>query len=504
MTIRADDDIIIPLKKPIAMFIARGHPGNRWYEGADGELVLKDEYAENIPEALIKICEALNWQLIVLFAGRPPKFGPIKLRYSEKYPNVAKEMDFSDFDFQISNRKRELLIENKAHFATFSDTTEFQSLFEYKGVNFSDQIEEKLTKDIPALSANLQTLYELWSNIFSTVRPEMIIGGRLDVMPYLVSAAKAHDVYICNVKLGVGEEMLAPFAIKDKEDHYETLVIPDLTILWGTAQKKLIEDRFPGYPSRLVVSGRTRNDSFASAITKTKLNTVREELGIEENDDVILFGGNNRTFFGLGDGESSGTCCLSPHSLKKTITALATLAKNRGNCKIIVKPHPVDDSDFIKEICDELDNVVFIHPINPYHNSVLLSLSIVFVSSASSMFTEAISADCLPVNLWINDVNYLYEYERKEIWGHLSINTESIEGLEKLIVPYLEDEKLRKTTCNEMKGKLSRYVGHSDGLNSERAIGLSFMNYAKQIKDKKLKKDVNAWLNNLSLKLELN
>jgi len=44
MKTEAYDDVNVSTGKPVVMFIARGHPGNRWYEGADGKFVLKDEY----------------------------------------------------------------------------------------------------------------------------------------------------------------------------------------------------------------------------------------------------------------------------------------------------------------------------------------------------------------------------------------------------------------------------------------------------------------------------
>ena len=486
--------------RPVVMFVARGHPGNRWYKNSSGDMVLKDEYAENIPEALVEICNVLNWRLIVFFAGRSPDFDDQKLTYSQKYPTVATQMEFSDFGLKISKRKEEVLRETRDNFSSFSESAEFKSLFSYKGVNFDDHITEKLNKDIPALSANMKTVHELWSEIFKKTKPNIIIGGRLDVMPYLVSAAKSKGIYTCNIKLGVGEEMLFPFAVKNKKGDFEESIAPNLTILWGTEQKSLIEKRFPDYPSELVVSGRTRNDSFKEPVTSDELAEVRDSLGLLEDETIILFGGNNRTFFGMGDGEDSGTCCLSPYSLKAAIETLSEYAANYGSCKVIVKPHPVDDTQLIESICDRFDNVIFIDPIGAAHNSVLLSLSKFFVSSASSMFTEAIAAGSLPINLWINDVNYLYEVERKNVWGNLSITVESISELPTAIDSFLSDEDLRRKTCDELSKKLPSYAGHTDGLNSVRAVELSFTAYAKEYEDYKLEKQIKEWTTSLGLR----
>jgi len=501
MNIQEKDNVEDSDSRPVIMFIARGVPGNRWYEGANGEMVLKDEYAENIPEALVEICKAIGWRLIVFFAGRSPEFDGDRRKYSEKHANIAVEMDFSDFDFSVSKRKGKILRETKDNFSKYGNTQEFKQLFEYKGVNFADQIQFKAAQDIPALSANMQTLFEFWNEIFKVTTPKIVIAGRLDVMPYVVSAAKQNNVHVCNVKLGVGEEMLLPFAVKDKKGGAENRIAPDVTILWGSKQKTLIQNRFPDYPTELVVSGRTRNDSFAAPITSMQLDSVRKNLSLKNNEEVILFGGNSRTFYGIADEENSGTCCLSPYSLKASIETLANYAAKRRLCKVIVKPHPVDDCDLIEEICKNLDNVIFIHPVNAVHNSILLSLSDIFVSSASSMFTEAITAGCLPINLWINDVNYLYEFERKKIWGDLSVNVESIEKLPEVIEPFLDNEELRSTTCRQFEEKLPLYAGRTDGLNSERAVALSLLSYSLKYDHPQLKRKIELWAKELNLKI---
>ena len=48
------------------------------------------------------------------------------------------------------------------------------------------------------------------------------------------------------------------------------------------------------------------------------------------------------------------------------------------------------------------------------------------------MFTEAISANCLPISYWNEEVNYLYEVERRDVWSNLAVTVETLDDLGQL------------------------------------------------------------------------
>ncbi len=463
--------------RPRAIFIARGHPGNKWYLDAKNQWVLRDEYAENIPEALIDMCNRLGWCLTIIYAGKPPHFDTEKRSYTDKHPGFVTEINFADIKYPLSKERAKTRELFEGRYDSLHSDSNFSDLFSYRGINFKDHMEQKLKTDIPNLSTNMSALYNLWSEVFSLLKPKLVMAGRLDVMPYIVSAARQQNIVSANIKLGIGQEMMFSFAIKNSSNEFEAATAPHITIVWGEAQKALIEKSYPDYPSHIVVSGRTRNDTFAKLPSKSVLAKVRKKLAIKPKDSVILFGGNHRTYFGMADNEQSGTACMSPLSIQKTLEALGDFAAARKNTHVIFKPHPADNIDMMQSICDDIGPPVrMLRPDAGFHNLDLLTISTIFVSSVSSMFTEALSVNCLPINLWLDDVNYLYERERRDVWSEMAYTIDSIEELGPACEKFFDHRKDRDKALDHYKSALPIYAGQFDGNNARRAV-LGAFNY---------------------------
>jgi len=104
------------------------------------------------------------------------------------------------------------------------------------------------------------------------------------------------------------------------------------------------------------------------------------------------------------------------------------------------------------------------------HNSNILADSDIFVSSVTSMFSEALVSDCLPISLWLDDVNYLYESDRREMFDAMAVTVNSIPEMIKAVQHYLGNAKARAKETKSLRDGLKAYFGEVDGRNAERAI----------------------------------
>ena len=152
------------------------------------------------------------------------------------------------------------------------------------------------------------------------------------------------------------------------------------------------------------------------------------------------------------------------------IERLRTFEKN-NDLRIIVKPHPVDDSKALKTICSVIsEDIILIDNNVGVHNHELLTISSLFISSVSSMFTEAISANCLPISYWNEEINYLYEVERRDVWSNLAVTVETLDDLEATCIRALSyPEWCGKGKIKAMRKMLPNYIGTFDGKNAWRA-----------------------------------
>jgi hypothetical protein len=459
------------------LFIARGAPGSQWYQDPrTGEWLLIDPYAENLPAALAEWCRENNFRLTVFYEGQAPEYSPPeRVPYAEKYPGVAEDLYSAEF-FSYFAKDNEGIAEKTSYYnnVLFEDSG-FQNAFSYRGVRLFDTMKDQMAA-LPRLAAGFLYNLKRWSEIFAALDPEIIFAGRLDIRADINAAAHRLGITTVAVKLGISEEMLPPFAYLDEAGAFYSQNFPDVIAVWGESQKELIERRFPECTSRIIASGRIRNDSFVGGSEDFDDTKLREFLNVSKDTKIVVYGANHATRYGQVASRVFGACCMSRHSYRRGLNELVKLAERRGDCVVVVKPHPSDELDFISQAVEAENSKVarYLTDRDGFHNALLLHSSAVFVSSVSSMFAEAVLSGCPAVNLWTDDINYLYEENRREVYGTIAKTVDSWPDLVSEVDRLLSDNDYRQAELKRAETALKPIFGGFDGSNARRLVEESF------------------------------
>lgn len=470
------------------LLIARGAPGLNWYYDARmGRWRLVDVYAENLPEAMIDWAGRNGRKVCILYNGPRPAFDAAHPSYADLYGDVVREVDFSEFrrGFRMPADVRAAFEDHYRRALLGSEA--FRALFRIDGIDLFDSLPDQMAL-LPGLAAGHAVNRVVWRELLRALAPAAAFGGRLDVRPEICLAAAEAGVMTVSVKLGIGEEMLAPFAIADGAGRFAEAAFPDVVAVWGETQKAMIEKRFPACRAKIVVSGRTRNDSFAplpgmeaGAIrAEASRPDLRAHLGADPGDAIIVYGANHMTKYGLAAGGDFGAPCMSLGGYRAFLAALTALAQARGDAVVVVKPHPSDDISAIEAVVAEIASprCLLLTDAAGFHNVQLLEQSALFVSSASSMFSEALLAGALPVNLWTPDVNYLYETGRLDAFSPISLTAEDVDGMCAIVGRALDDPAFRRAEVARLTGGLEGVFGARDGRNALRLVEQSMAWFA--------------------------
>ncbi|MCW5697414.1 MAG: CDP-glycerol glycerophosphotransferase family protein [Bauldia sp.] len=469
----------LPKDVPRVLYLGRGQPGTRWFrDPRTGAWTLMDIYAENVPEALASWCRAHGWRLTVFTEGAPHAYEGDRLSYEARYPGVAEEILASEVNpFFPSRGTVSAAFED--HYRQLVLDPGFRDAFSYDGV----PLFETLRDQVPLL-ARLAAGYVFgrgrWMEVLRALKPAIVVGGRLDTRGDLNSAAHALGVMTVGVKLGISEEMLTPFAIADADGRFLSDAFPDALAVWGESQRDLIRRRFPDCTAELIVSGRTRNDTFVAVAGAEEAGArLRDFLGIAAQTRIIVYGANHQTKYGQGATAEFGAVCMSPESYRRGLEELDRLAAGRGDAVVVVKPHPADDVAFIRSAVESAGSprLRLLVDDDGFHNAELLAQSDVFVSSVSSMFAEAVLADCPAINLWTPDVNYLYESHRRDIYGTIATTVEDWDALAAETTRLLDDPAYRRSQLAQTRAALEPIFGGFDGRNAERLVAGVFALY---------------------------
>lgn len=475
------------------LLIARGAPGLNWYHDARiGRWRMVDVYAENLPEAMIEWAGRNGRKVCVLYNGPRPAFDAERPSYADLHGDLVHEVDFGEFrrGFRIPADLRAAFEEHYRR--ELLDSAAFRALFRIDGVDLFDSLPEQMAL-LPGLAAGHAVNRVVWRELLRALGPAAAFGGRLDVRPEICQAAAETGVMTVSVKLGIGEEMLAPFAIGDGEGRFPGDAFPDVVAVWGETQKAVIEARFPACPARIVVSGRTRNDSFAPlpgaapdpvapdpVAANPGRSALRAHLGIDPGAAIIVYGANHMTKYGLAGGAEFGAPCMSLGGYRAFLAALCAQAQARGDAVVVVKPHPSDDIPAIEAVVAGIGSprCLLLTDAAGFHNAQLLEQSALFVSSASSMFSEALLAGALPVNLWTPEVNYLYETGRLRAFSPISLTAESVDDMLSLVGRALDDPAFRRAEVARLTDGLEGVFGARDGGNARRLVEQSMAWFA--------------------------
>ncbi len=461
--------------KPTLALIMRGRRGSHWYYSPKLGWMLWDLYIEAIPEAMIEMCRKYGKRLIIIHEGQAPEYDDKRLSYSDRFPDIVHELVTGDLKGLFNIDRIDHTTSYEPKFQQLLSSEEFKAAFSYRGVNFFDSIVPVLEAEVINRSALLDLKCRAWSEIFSRFNPEIVFGGRLESRPDINYAAHHCSAKTVTIKLGVGEEMLPSFIACKADKTFDHHAFPDMILVWGEQQKKFLSERLPEYQGKIETSGRTRNDTFINEVHSVDLEKIRSRLGLEEKDRLILYGATARTRYGMVRDQPWGTSCLSSETMEQSLLALKKVLNQVPHTRIIFKPHPADNIILIEELLKKIgdDRIKIITDDDGFHNVELLSVAELFVSSVSSMFSEAAACNCLPVNVWSPDINFLYEFNRNTIYNNIAVPVEGVDVLTETVVRLMQDNDLRARHLTRILEGLTDFFGSLDGKNAHRAVELA-------------------------------
>ena len=461
-----------------ALLIMRGSRGTQWlYSPATGNWRLVDEYSEQMPEALIAACQAENWRLTICYEGAAPDYTAARRSYSDRYPSLVSEIALNSVAGLASAMRAPVRAGYEKKIDELMLDEAFRAVFCFETIDFVDVFGDYLRRSIVNLSALTVTQLEVFRALFDKLRPDVVFGGRLEAKPYVNQAAHECGARVLSIKLGIGEEMLPAMTARRSDGTYALLQYPDRYALWGEFQKKLLKKRLPESGALLAVSGRARNDTFVVDAAGLDTRNVRKKLGLEPGQRVVIYGANFRSRYGMWPGQPFGSSCISGASWRAGLETLLDVAAKTGNTRVIVKPHPVDDLDFMREVIEQTDNphVSLVTTEDKLHNVELLSVCDVFVSTVSSMFAEAAILGRVSVNLWLPEENYIYESGRRDTYNKLAVGAGSVREVGEIVERLLNDDDWYSEQLKRITGNLGGIFGGFDGRNADRAVSLGMM-----------------------------
>jgi hypothetical protein len=85
--------------------------------------------------------------------------------------------------------------------------------------------------------------------------------------------------------------------------------------------------------------------------------------------------------------------------------------------------------------------------------------------------------NCVAVNVWTPDVNYLYEENRNTIYKAISVPVNTMDELTETVVDLLNNPARRNAELDRMRTEVEKFFGSMDGRNADRAaqLGLSMI-----------------------------
>jgi hypothetical protein len=451
-----------------AVLIMRGARGVEWLESGQRGRVPLDEYSEGMPDALAAVCQERGWRLTVIHEG--PK--PTARNYcslAERYPSFISELTLPAFGAIAAQLRIPAREQYEPLVARLISDKNFRKAFVFDGIDLFDQFSDYLSRSILNLSVLMSGQTEAWGKAFEALKPDVVIGGRLEAKPWINLAAARAGARTVSIKLGIGDEMTPSVLALRPDGSHEGATQPDDLAVWGEHQVEHLKARIPGFAGEIKACGRTRSDTFVVERPTLDLDRARLRLGIDPNRKVIVWGGTCRTRWGLWPGQSAGSAVLSPDSWEGCFRGLVNLAVRR-NAQVVVRPHPVDDLAFIEAQIRRYGKgrAILAPGREGVTNVELLALSDVFVSSVSSMFAEAVLSGCVAVNVWLPEIGLIYEGERFDSYSHIAEPARSVKAMTGLVGRLLDDPDAYRGALDRARAALPRYFGADDGLNARR------------------------------------
>lgn len=458
--------------RPHIVLLTRGARGAIWMQSrATGQSHLLDEYSERMPDALAELCRQSGARLTIVYEGPEPESTTSTPLYSSREPCTVGEIS-SQTVARISSSIR---VAVQAFFSSaiigVCNDPAFQAYFTFGGVNLFEQFRSYLSRSIANLATLHVTQYEAWRVFLEELKPDVIVGGRLESKPWVSYAAHEIGARTVSIKLGIGEEMMPSMIAVGRDGNYAHDAYPDAFLVWGTEQSRYLSERIHEFRGVIAPVGRARSDTFVIEGAWHDKHAARRRMGLPENGQIILFGANYRSRYGKWPEQQWGSVCFSAESYRQCLETLVAAARDIPNGHVLVKPHPADDIQFIVACIEKYGagRASLVPAGTGMHNVEIIGASDVLVSSVSSMFAEAVLMGKPCVNIWQPDINLLYERGRFEKYSAIAFSAETFVEMRDAVVRFLTDEK---AYCSEVKrafGAVERYFGAADGSNAHRA-----------------------------------
>lgn len=450
-----------------AILIMRGAKGVEWLVSPQTRRpTFLDEYSEGLPEALARACRDRRWRLTIIYEGPKPVADGYR-SLAENHPSFISELAGSTFGGLAAQLRVPAREQYEPAVARLVADRAFRKAFVFDNVDMFDQFSDYLARSILNLSVLMTAQSETWEKTFEILKPNLVLGGRLEAKPWINLAASRVGARTVSIKLGIGDEMTPSILARRPDGSHETESQPDALAVWGEHQVEHLRRRAPTYSGDIKALGRTRSDTFVQAASALDHARIREKLGLAPTGSVIVWAATCRTRWGLWPNQTAGSAVLSPDSWETAFKALVKLAARR-DAQIVVRPHPVDDMAFITDQIKRhgKGRAIFSAGRQGTPNVELLAVSDILVSGVSSMFAEAVLSNCVAVNLWSPEISLIYETARFEHYSEISEPVRSAREMEQRIDELLDSPELYTAALERARANLPRYFGGIEGDNA--------------------------------------
>ena len=446
------------------VLVMRGKRGVSWFRvPGDSRYRLIDEYSEGLPEALISACQSEGGRLTIVHEGPVPH----QLEGDVPWPDFVSQVNRNAFATEVGSRSA-VRVRRAAWVQRVLDDVRIRRVFVLDGVDVLTPNRDHIARMLFELSVQAECNLAIWRRAFLVLSPDVVVGGRLESQPWISRAAHEAGAYVASLKLGVGDEMLLSLGGLNMPAA-DPLGQPDALLVWGEDQVIRLNKAIGSKSVSVVATGRARSDTFVRARNRIDAAQVRDLLGLPPGKRTILWGGTCRTRWGLWPGHAAGASVLSPESYAAAVQALAAVAA-RHDAIVLIKAHPADDMALIAGVAETFPSQVFlIENTCDLHNAELLAVTDVFVSSVSSMFAEAVLSDVPSVNVWLPEINLIYENERSQTYARVALEVSSIATMATATERLLTDGYARKSELARARIAMTSLFGKPDGEAAARA-----------------------------------
>ncbi len=464
-------------KKKHFLIYINPHSAPFYFRPATKTWEVCDEYTEGLLENLLSRCDSKKHH-VHIFYSRSIDFSDAKPSYEKRYPELASEYDIRDFSSSLTRKDDHILYKIAHSLEKIYNCSQLKELYRYEGTQLS----------LFGLSPLLQSFFKaekayfrskrMWDSILDQIKPDVVIGGRLEAMAYIVESANERKIRTLGVKLGIAEELIPSLLKFDGRGHFDSRGNSDKNILWGPREIDFVRSELPALNSDLKAIGRPRIDTFVNDSPFTDREFCRKQLNYGNLDQVVLFGATLTSRYGEFQFKKGGASFMGPAYYKATLGRFDSLCDQHPELRILIKPWGGDNITFIKDCVAALKNrdrfQLSTNKETGFHNIQYLKAADLIVSNVSCLFGESVATDTPVVNLAYPPIQYLYGSQRLESYGLISKTVKDVDEMEVALTGLLSNGDALQTLLDDSKQKIPSLFGEIDGKIAHRIIDEAF------------------------------